>query len=88
MEYYSATTKKNILPFVATLMYIKHIMLCEMGVSDGASDKVPACQCKKCKRHGLNRWVTKIPWRRKWQPPPVLLPGESHGERSLAGYSP
>ena len=30
-------------------------------------------------------WVTKIPWRRKWQPTPVLLPGESHGQRSLVG---
>ena len=29
-----------------------------------------------------------IPWRRKWQPTPVFLPGEFHGERSLAGYSP
>ena len=28
------------------------------------------------------------PWRRKWQPTPVFLPGESHGQRSLAGYSP
>ena len=33
-------------------------------------------------------WVEKIPWRRKWQPTPVFLPGESHGQRSLAGYSP
>ena len=32
--------------------------------------------------------VWKIPWRRKWQPTPVFLPGESHGQRSLAGYSP
>ena len=30
----------------------------------------------------------KIPWRRKWQPTPVFLPGESHGQTSLAGYSP
>ena len=30
----------------------------------------------------------KIPWRRKWQPTPVFLPGESHGRRSLVGYSP
>ena len=30
----------------------------------------------------------KIPWRRKWQPTPVFLPGESHGQRSLVGYSP
>ena len=33
-------------------------------------------------------WVGKIPWRRKWQPTPVVLPGESHGQRSLVGYSP
>ena len=33
-------------------------------------------------------WVRKIPWRRKWQPTPVFLPGEFHGQRSLAGYSP
>ena len=33
-------------------------------------------------------WVSEIPWRRKWQPTPGLLPGESHGQRSLAGYSP
>ena len=32
--------------------------------------------------------VGKIPWRRKWQPTPVFLPGESHGQRNLAGYSP
>ena len=37
---------------------------------------------------GFNPWVGKIPWRRKWQPTPVLLPGESHGGRSLIGYSP
>ena len=30
----------------------------------------------------------KIPWRRAWQPTPVFLPGESHGQRSLKGYSP
>ena len=32
--------------------------------------------------------VGKIPWRREWQPTPVFFPGESHGQRSLAGYSP
>ena len=40
------------------------------------------------RRHGLDPWVRKIPWRKKWQPTPVFLPGESHGQRSLAGYSP
>jgi len=33
-------------------------------------------------------WVGKIPWRRAWLPTPVFLPGKSHGQRSLAGYSP
>ena len=36
----------------------------------------------------VDPWVGKIPWRRKWQPTPVFLPGKSHGQRSLAGYSP
>ena len=42
----------------------------------------------QCMRHGFNPWVGKLPWRRAWQPTPVFLPGESHGQRSLAGYSP
>ena len=33
-------------------------------------------------------WIRKIPWRRAWQSSPVYLPGESHGQRSLEGYSP
>ena len=57
-------------------------------VPGGASDKEPACQCRKHRRPGFNPWVRKIPWRRKWQPTPVFLPGESHGQRSLVGYSP
>ena len=40
------------------------------------------------RRPRFNPWVGKIPWRRKWQPTPVFLPGKSHGQRSLAGYSP
>ena len=32
--------------------------------------------------------VRKIPWRREWQPTPVLFPGESQGQRSLVGYGP
>ena len=39
-------------------------------------------------RLGFDPWVGKIPWRRAWQPTSVFLPGESHGQRSLAGYSP
>ena len=36
----------------------------------------------------FNPWVGKIPWRREWLPTPVFLPGEFHGQTSLAGYSP
>ena len=43
---------------------------------------------KECKRPRFDPWVRKIPWRRAWQPTLVFLPGESHGQRSLAGYSP
>ena len=39
-------------------------------------------------RPRFDPWVGKIPWRRAWQPTPAFLPGESHGQRSLAGYSP
>ena len=47
---------------------------------------LPGMQEKQ--RHGLNPWVRKIPWSRKWQPTPVFLIGQSHGERSLVGCSP
>ena len=44
--------------------------------------------CLQCGRPGFDPWVRKILWRRKWQPTPVLLPGKSHGQRSMVGYSP
>ena len=40
------------------------------------------------KKHRFDPWVRKILWRRAWQPTPVFLPGESLGQKSLAGYSP
>ena len=55
------------------------------GLPRWSSGKESTCQCR---RFRFNLWVGKIPWRRKWQPTPVLLPGKSHGWRSLAGYSP
>ena len=39
----------------------------------------------QCRKPKLNPWIGKIPWRREWQPTPVFLPGESHGQGSLAG---
>ena len=49
------------------------------------SGKEPTCQCRRCRRRRFDPWVRKIPWRRKWQPTPVFLPGKSHGQRSLVG---
>ena len=46
----------------------------------GTSGKEPTCQCRRHKRCGFNFWVRKIPRRRAWQPTPVFLPGESHGQ--------
>ena len=60
-------------------------LLLSMSLSfpSGASCKEPACQCRRHKRRGFHCWVRKIPWRRA-----VFLLGESHGQRSLVGYSP
>ena len=44
--------------------------------------------CLQCRRPGLNPWVGKIPWKRKWQLTPIFLPRESHGQRSLASHNP
>ena len=44
--------------------------------------------CRRLKGYRFDPWVRKIPWRRKWQLTPVFLPGKSHGQRSLVGYSP
>ena len=43
---------------------------------------------RQCRRPGFNPWVGKMPRRRTWQPIPVFLTGEFHGQRSLVGYSP
>ena len=43
--------------------------------------------CVQFWRPGFDPWVGKIPWRRKWHPTPVLLPGKSLGWRNLVGYS-
>ena len=58
------------------------------GFPGSNGGKESTCQCRRRKRCGFNPWVQKIPWRRKWLPTPVFLPGECHRERSLAGYSP
>ena len=65
-----------------------HACIQSRGFPGGTSGKEPTCQCRRHKRAGFDPWARKIPWRRVWQPNPVFLPGESHGQRSLVGYSP
>ena len=55
------------------------------GLPRWLSGKESALSSRKL---AFDPWVRKMPWRKKWQPSPVFLPGESHGQRSLVGYSP
>ena len=58
------------------------------GFPGGANGKEPIYQFRRYKRHGFDTWVRKITWGWAQQPTLVILSGESHGERSLAGSSP
>ena len=49
--------------------------------------KILPAEARRLKRCGFHSWAGKIPWKRAWQPTPVFLPGESHGQRSVEGYS-
>ena len=59
-------------------------MYCVRGFPGGLL-VAPACQFR---RRGFNPWMGNVPWRRKWQPTQLFSPGKSHGQKSLAGYSP
>ena len=50
------------------------------GIPRWHDGKESACQCRTCKRLGLDPWVRKSPWRRKWRPTPVFSPGKSHSQ--------
>ena len=63
---------------ISPIANIKH------GLPWWLSGKESACQCRRC---GFNPWVRRIPWRRKWQPTLVFLPGKSHRQRNLVGYT-
>ena len=63
----------------------RYIYVCMYSFPNGSEGKASAFNAG---RPGFNPWVRKILWRRKWQPTPVLLPGKSHEQRSMVGYSP
>ena len=59
-----------------------------LGFPDGSMGKESACNAGDTGDMGLITGSERFPWRRRWQPTWVFLPGEFHGQRSLAGYSP
>ena len=66
-----------------------HIAIKRTLVSpSGTSAKESACHCRRCKRLWFNPWVRKIPRSWRWQPTPVFLAGQFHGQHMLLGYSP
>ena len=67
--------------------FLRSSRSCLLGPPGGASGKEPACRCRRPERLGINPCVRKTTRRREWQPPPVFLSRESHGQRRLAGCS-
>ena len=94
---YRSILKKKVLHLLIEVPELPADFVCILSISQqvpftkgsrGASGKELTCQCRRHKRFGFSPWVRKIPWKRAWQPTPVFLPGESHGQRSLVGYCP
>ena len=77
------TTPVKLINIYVSQNYLLPLLL---GLPWWLSGKESTCQCRRQKRLGFNPSVRKIPWRRRWQPSPVFLLGESHGQRSLVGY--
>ena len=74
-------------PYVSSLFPFYFWVASILGLPRWRSGKESTCQCRRREGCRFDRWVRKIPWRRKWQPTAVFLSGKSHGQRSLAGYS-
>ena len=91
INYFSVVSSVNISPswlgYLLTLFMVYYIM---QIVYSSLYVKWASLVAQRLKRLPAiwETWVGKIPWRRKWQPTPVFLPGESRGQRSLVGYSP
>ena len=68
-------------------VYWDHIrcLVLFLGFPGGLDGKESTCQSRRAE---FNPWIGKIPRRRTWQPTPVFMPGESHGQRRLVDYSP
>ena len=71
---------------VCVYIYI-YIYICRTSQVALVLKNLPA-NAGDVKRHGFNPWAGEIPWSGAWQPTPIFLPAESHGQRNLVGYNP
>ena len=74
-QWHAASQRKGTLKWACSITLLVTGMNQAYSFPGGASGREPACQGR---RHGFNPWVGTIPWRRKWQPIPMLLPGHGH----------
>ena len=70
---------RRIFGIINSILNVKSLCLA-IWLLGRLSDKESACQCRRCRRHRFSPQAGKIPWRRKWQPALVFLPGEFYGE--------
>ena len=76
--------------YASCLIFISNLVI-SLGFPGGSVGKQSASYAGdhlQYRKRGLDPWIGKIPWRRKWQSTPEFLPGEADGQGSLAGYSP
>ena len=82
MSFHETVNLLQTRPGIRTERHERSLMLRQLGSSDGKNS------CLQCRSLRFDPWVRKISWRREWQPTLVFLAGESHGQKSLAGYGP
>jgi len=70
------------------IMILKHLVLINRASQMALMVNNLPANAGDHKRCRFDPWIRKIPCRRAWQATPVFLPGESTGQRGLAGYSP
>ena len=74
--------------FLEEVSTLGAILPCELGLPVGSADTESACSAGDTRELGSIPGIGKTHWGSEWLPTPVFLPGESHGQRSLVGYSP
>ena len=87
LDLYLATTHRFLVRIVLLALFLKDSNCFDHKITTFSCFGTGGSGCKESAWTKFSPWVRKIPWRRAWQPTPVFLPGESHGQRSLAGYS-